>query len=220
MSKFEDLNLTSYLDIGANTGQFHEEMQGIYPGIPAVMIEPNPFCVSKLNRILSRSSTGNCKVIQCGVSNKDGTLELMTLKSKTKSKGASFYQPIDYTDPDNILRIEVPVNQLDTLFPTESFDMVKIDVQGSERDAIEGGQNLLPRCKYVLIEVSLIEWNKGAASAEELVKMMQDLGFYIFRATDFHDYIQPIAQIDIVFSNLITEHNLEGLEQYRHVLGV
>lgn len=220
MSKFEDLNLTNYLDIGANLGQFHDEMQSVYPGISAVMIEPNPFCVSKLNKILSRNPNDNFKLIQCGVSNKDGTMELMTLKSKTKSKGASFYQPIDYTDPDNILKVEVPVNQLDTLFPTESFDLVKIDVQGSERDAIEGGQELLPRCKYVLIEVSLIEWNKGAAPADELVKMMQDLGFYIFRATDFHEYVQPIAQIDIVFSNQITEHNLEGLEEFRQVLGV
>ena len=54
MSKFEDLKLTNYLDIGANLGQFHDEMQMIYPGIPAVMIEPNPFCVSKLNKILNR----------------------------------------------------------------------------------------------------------------------------------------------------------------------
>jgi FkbM family methyltransferase len=220
MNKFEDLNLTNYLDIGANLGQFHAEMQSIYPGIPAVMIEPNPFSSAKLNKILNRNPNDNFKLIKCGVSNKDGTLELMTLKSKTKSKGASFYQPIDYTDPDNILRVEVPVNRLDTLFPTERFDMVKIDVQGSERDVIEGGQKLLPRCKYVLIEVSIIEWNKGAAPADELVKMMEDLGFYIFRATDFHEYVQPIAQIDIVFSNQISKHNLEGLEKFRQVLGV
>lgn len=220
MSKFEDLNLTNYLDIGANVGQFHNEMQEIYPGIPAVMIEPNPFCVAKLGRILGRAPADSIKLIQCGISNIDGEMELMTLRSKTKSKGASFYQPIDFTDPENILRVTVPVNRLDTLFPVESFDLVKIDVQGSERDAIEGGQELLPRCKYVLIEVSLIEWNKGAAPADELVRMMQDLGFYIFRATDFHDYVYPIAQIDIVFSNQIAEHNLKGLEEFRQVLGV
>lgn len=220
MSKFEDLQLRNYLDIGANLGQFHSEMQEIYPGIPAVMIEPNPFCVSKLNKILNRAPDNNFRLIQCGISDIDGEMELMTLRSKTKSKGASFYQPVDYTDPDNILRVKVPVNQLDTLFPSESFDFVKIDVQGSEKNVLKGGQQLLPRCKYVLIEVSLIEWNKGAAPADELVRMMQDLGFYIFRATDFHEYIQPIAQIDIVFSNQINKHNPEGLEQFRQVLGV
>ena len=127
---------------------------------------------------------------------------------------------MDYTDPDNILRVKVPVKRLDTLFPSESFDFVKIDVQGSEKNVIVGGQQLLTRCKFILIEVSLIEWNKGAAPADELVELMKDLGFYIFRATDFHEYVQPIAQIDIVFSNQITKHNLEGLEQYKQVLGV
>jgi FkbM family methyltransferase len=220
MKKFEDLELSSYLDIGANLGQFHQEMQIIYPGCPCVMIEPNPHSAAKLRKILNREPNENFRLIECGVSDHDGILTLITLHSKTKTKGASFYHPIDFCNPDDILKIDVPVRSLDSLFPEESFDLVKIDVQGSERDVLAGAQKFLPRARFVLVEVSLIEWNKGSAPANVLVKMLEELGFFIYRATDFHDYIKPTAQIDILFSNRISEHNLDSLLEYREVLGI
>jgi tetratricopeptide (TPR) repeat protein len=63
---------------------------------------------------------------------------------------------------------------------------VKIDTQGSELDVILGGKALLSQADYILVEVSLVEYNIGGARAEAIFSTLDGLGFHCTEVTDFH----------------------------------
>jgi hypothetical protein len=97
--------------------------------------------------------------------------------------------------------------KLDTLdnrlyFPDQLIDLVKLDVQGAELDILNGGRKTIKRSKYVLIEVSLVEYNQGAPLIDEIVNKMKEYEFVIDDILEYHKTNQnQIFQMDILFRN-------------------
>jgi FkbM family methyltransferase len=204
------------LDIGANNGQFYIAFKNIFPKANVTMIEANPHCERRLRKLSS-----NYKII--GVSNCQGTLELISTKLKPYSKGASFYKEVNLKSlkEEDLLKINVPVDTLDNLFPNTTFDIIKIDVQGSEVDVIEGGATVLSKATYVLIEASLIEYNENAPLGDKIIEKMKDLGFTIEDLIDYHrDARGKIIQIDLLFSKNNETHNLNCVKEFAEQLGL
>lgn len=56
-------------------------------------------------------------------------------------------------------------------------DLVKIDVQGSEKDIIEGGENTIKNTKYLIVEMQSVEYNQGAPMVTETMPYIESLGF-------------------------------------------
>lgn len=195
------------LDIGANTGQWIGAIREVYENPHIYSIEVNPHCEKHL-------ATKNVEYKIVGLSNKEGKMLLKTFARKPKSKGASFYTEVNLVNQD-ILEIEVPVTTLDTLFPTEIFDIVKIDVQGAELDVINGGIEFLRRHTYVLAEVALTEYNIGAPLANEVVNRLAELGFYVEDCLEEHpDGKGNLLQVDLLFSRDIEKHKKNITEKY------
>lgn len=211
----KNLKFNTCLDVGANIGQFASEILQINPAVKICSIEPNPHCISRIKKL-------GVEVIEAGVSNKSGTLELITLKQKPRSKGASFYKETTpgYADDDNLLKIQVPVYTLDELFPNRVFDLIKIDTQGAELDVLEGGPNLIAKSNYVILELPIVEYNKGAPTADLVVKKISSMGFYIQELMEFHYLKSTLVQIDLLFSNSIKEHNTSEIKEFLNILGI
>ena len=70
---------------------------------------------------------------------------------------------------------------LDLLFPEKSFDLIKIDTQGSELDVLKGGRNLLSRAKAVIVEESLTEFNIGTVHSKDIKQYLESNGFLFIR---------------------------------------
>jgi hypothetical protein len=155
-----------------------------------------------------------------GLSGKKGILEFFTTKKKPRSKGASFYPEVNWKNikEDDILKISVPVSTLDILFENQKFDLVKIDVQGAELDIINGGTEFLQSNNLLLIEVSLVEYNQGAPLAVDVVKRLENLGFYILDCIDDHISAGQVIQLDLLFSKNINAHNTDCVKEYTNVL--
>ena len=95
------------------------------------------------------------------------------------------------------------------------FNLVKIDVQGSELDIIEGGTNFFRDIDFLLIEVSLTEYNTGAPLAKEVIKKLEEMQFYIVDVIDEHiDNQQRVLQLDLLFSKINQTHDQEILKKY------
>jgi hypothetical protein len=77
-----------------------------------------------------------------------------------------------------------------------------MDVQGAELDILQGGRSTIMRSNYVLIEVSVEEYNLKAPLIDSIVPVMKQYGFYI---EDILDYLRlsknKISQMDILFKN-------------------
>jgi FkbM family methyltransferase len=201
------------LDIGANCGQFFDSFKELYPRSSITMVEANPHC----ERFLQRK---NSPYHMIALSDKKGILEFFTTKRKPRSKGASFYREVNWKDikEEDMLKIDVEVSTLDILFENQKFDLVKIDVQGAELDIINGGTKFLQSNDLLLIEVSLVEYNHGAPLAIEVVKRLENLGFYILDCVDDHISAGEVIQLDLLFSKTINSHNTDCVKEYKNIL--
>jgi FkbM family methyltransferase len=119
---------------------------------------------------------------------------------------------------DEILKINVEVSTLDILFENQKFDLVKIDVQGAELDIINGGTKFLKSNNLLLVEVSLVEYNLGAPLVSDVVKRLENLGFYILDCIDDHISAGEVIQLDLLFSKNINAHNTDCVKEYTNVL--
>jgi FkbM family methyltransferase len=212
---FDTFIPTTCLDIGANTGQFATEWRKIFPKCKITSIEPNPYCEKSLKKL-------GVEYFQYGISDAIGELELILPRAKSNSKGASFYKEINFNklSDEEILKIKVPVTTLDTLFPNNIFDVIKIDVQGAELDVINGGISTLSKSSYIIVEVSLIPYNEGAPLANVIVKRMEDFNFFVQDIVNMHtNKSGNTIQLDLLFSKIDT-HRLSSINNFKKELGL
>jgi tetratricopeptide (TPR) repeat protein len=124
-----------------------------------------------------------------------------------------------------VVKRPVEKARLDDLFRGRQFDFVKIDTQGSELDVILGGPVLLSHADYILVEVSLVEYNIGGARAEAVFAKLAELGFHVTEVTDFHRLASVangnLLQMDFLFErrSRTSRHGLTAakLDALRHL---
>lgn len=185
------------LDVGAHLGGFARAMQAAAPGCVATLVEPNPHCHAAL------AATG-CELHRVAASDTGGEATLNLTREWLQSTGASLYRENTEFFRDEVLeQASVPRARLDDLFPNRRFDFIKIDTQGSEMDVLRGAAGLVRQADHVLIEISLVEFNRGGALPEAVFGAMAELGFRPALVTEFHRLRDVrdggLLQIDVLF---------------------
>jgi len=161
----------SILDIGANMGQFYNEAKNLFPNSLFYLIEGNPDCEPQLKTL-------NIEYKIALLSDKVKTVDFYIREQESTCTGNSIYKEnTDFYKEGSYITKKLSTVTLDSIFTDKSFDLVKIDVQGSELDIIKGGLNLIKKSKGVLLEVSLTDFNIGAPNKEEVISFMKS---YIF----------------------------------------
>ena len=87
----------------------------------------------------------------------------------------------------------------------DKIDIVKIDVEGVEKEVIEGGRETFKnKVDNVFIELSFLRRNRESAYWVEICKLLYDLGFMLINVYDVARYIengmQYVAQMDAFFA--------------------
>ena len=54
-------------------------------------------------------------------------------------------------------------------------DLVKMDVQGAERDIVLGGLSVLKHAQHMILELQCVEYNSGAPRREEVIQTLAEL---------------------------------------------
>jgi len=206
------VNPKTVIDIGANTGWFASCLGQVCPNVDITMIEANPNCEEKLSQV------GYPYAI-AALSNK--AKEKVTFyinKNDDVCCGASLYKE-DTEFYKDCVEIEVETHTLDEgdLYP-EGVDLLKIDVQGSEKDILEGSTETLTRTKNILLECSFSNFNIGSPQIEEILEFTKESGFYPKAILEEHwsrpgiDLpVKVVHQIDVLFSK-ITNDNYSSCE--------
>jgi FkbM family methyltransferase len=163
------------------------------------MVEANPNCEPHL-RLLGKPY----EIV--ALSNKEGYANLYVETINPVATGASLYKEnTDWYGDGKYETINVPTKTLDSCnyFKGQPIDLIKIDVQGSELDILNGGEQTIKNTEYVLIEASLAEYNQGAPLMKDIVDKMNEYGFYILDIVEYHSfphlYGGAIFQLDILF---------------------
>lgn len=80
-------------------------------------------------------------------------------------------------------RKRVAITTLDAIFdelPLPPPDLIKLDLQGIELDALRGASRILPQTAAVLLEVSLFPFQKSCPLAAEVIAFMNERGFVLY----------------------------------------
>lgn len=161
------------LDIGANDGWWYRNMRPNYLDAEFTLIEANPYLEEKVK------ANGQPYHMVC-LSDTIKQVEFYLNVDDITTTGASYYREnTDHFSDEKVHVVELTTTTLDTLFPTETFDLIKMDVQGAEVDIIRGGKELVSRATQVLLEVphENVEYNLGAPDRKEYFDAMEELGF-------------------------------------------
>lgn len=193
-------NPTHTLDIGAYEGDWAKAASVIFPETTILMIEAQPEKQDYLERLRQyKESTFQYQITMLGKENKE-SVPFYQINANNNSTGSSMYE--EQTDFPR-KKIELPLRKLDSVlqdYPNRKFSLAKIDVQGAELDVLRGGNRLLQEAEFIIMELSLMNYNRSAPLLAEVIAYMDANGFAavdIFEAK--RDSKDQLVQIDYSF---------------------
>jgi FkbM family methyltransferase len=199
---FEELAACGYrartlLDVGAHVGHFSAAFCATFPGCVPTLVEPNPFCQDDLQKL-------GFEVHAVAASRAAGRAKLFLTREWLTSTGTSLYREnTPFFRDETMVRCQVETARVDDVFAGRRFDVVKIDTQGAELDVLVGGEAVIGQADFVLLEVSLVEYNLGGARAEAVFQQMAKMGFRCMGPTEFHRlagaFDGNLVQVDFLF---------------------
>jgi FkbM family methyltransferase len=174
------------LDVGAAFGIWTAECRTTFPKAKYILVEPNPAYHDALaGEVLIPAAAGSVS-------------ERRTLLLPSDPAGGSFLPedpPKGYFENE----VEVPVVRLDEVV-TEPMDLVKLDVQGFEIEAMEGATRILRDCEVLIAECSLYPFQRDIPLIHEVIAYLMDKGFCVY---DYGGEVRwsskTLAQLDLIF---------------------
>jgi FkbM family methyltransferase len=157
------------------------------------VFEPNPRAADELARAFGRHAS--VRIHRSAAGAEPGVLPLQVTASsdfasfRTPSPGVARYYAAGATEVT--ARVDVPVVTLDAaLADLRSVDLIKIDVQGFEREVLAGAKQVLERARAILIEANLVSHYADDESLGSLTDLLAGAGWALwdlappFRAQD------------------------------------
>lgn len=168
------------VDLGANRGDWTAGILNFCTPKRIICVEPEPALAAGLHERFSGQD--NISIKQTAIGAAPGIADFTLMKESVFN---SFRRPTQsmassYQDVGARKIIKVDVRTLDSIIPTDArIRLLKIDVQGFEREVLIGAAETLRRTDYVLLEVNFQTHYEGEAGFFELDTLMQQHGFFI-----------------------------------------
>lgn len=200
-SRLEHLAKTGFkpslvVDAGAFTGDWTKHASRIFTDSKFLMIEAQ-----------SKKEPELRKVVTALQGRADLAVTLLGAESgkevrffDTGGTGASMFE-----ENSNVKKSEVvyKTKTIDELLAGKGKpQFIKLDVQGAELEVLKGATESLKTTEFVLLEASIMKYNKGAPTFAELVAFMDKAGFEVFDLCDINRMPRnfgSVFQLDMIF---------------------
>lgn len=171
--KTQGHDIKTVLDIGAAHGHFSSFFKTKFPDAAITAVE----CNNRDSFFLSQHQDWD--VYYACLGEKPCVKKFYIDKDSEVGGGSSMYREETQFFKDPIIE-EKEIVTLDDLFPNETFDFIKIDTQGSELDILKGGEKLVSRATWLLLELSFIELNEGAPLIDDVLEYTRSIGWKMY----------------------------------------
>jgi FkbM family methyltransferase len=182
------------LDIGAYQGEWGLLASLLFPKARVLMIEAQP----DMEPMLRKVSTIDPKrlayrIALLGIKNSDA---VAFFRTDDISTGSSVFEEQSETPRT---QLHLPMWRLDDITEGQSFQLAKIDVQGAELEVLAGAAATLRHIELLVMELSLVEYNKGAPMFIEVADAVAKLGFSPFDICPLSRRNGVQLQADVIF---------------------
>lgn len=175
------ISIGTLVDVGASHGSFIELVRAIHPSSDVIAFEPLKKVYSVLVNKFQHDST--VKLYNLAIGNCKGEIDFFaneySFSSSVLALGERHIKEFPYAKSVSSQKIEI--NTLDELITDTQIKrplFLKVDVQGLEKDVIEGSQRILSHVDYLLIEISFEELYEGQSLFEDINAKLNQLGLF------------------------------------------
>ena len=188
------------IDVGAFNGEWTKMVLPIFPGTAILMIEPQDEMQPFLSELVK--SAPNCHIVKAGVGRETGELFQTIWEDYA---GSSFLPPLNpvlvQSNKQRKTRIVTIDDLLSKDFPQLIPDLVKLDIQGFELEALSGAETLFGRAEIFILETSLFSFEKNCPLLREVISFMAERKYELY---DVPGYCRrpsdgALGQLDLAF---------------------
>jgi FkbM family methyltransferase len=171
-------------DVGANVGIYSLLAARANPRASVHAFEPTPAVAELLTNNIELNGLRNIAVNRTGVGDRSGQATLRECRgSNGSNEGMNFVvrEAADSESGD----LSIPLVSLDDYCQRrgiESVDLMKMDIEGGEYDALVGANRLLRAQAVGCIFLELSEWaaHRGGHSTAHIKSLLADLGYRLY----------------------------------------
>lgn len=193
--------LRRVVDGGACMGHWTILLKSVYPDAQILMLEPQTQHRDVLASVCARYAP-DVRFESVLLGRKEAEAVPFNVMDDTSGGTGSSILVENSDVPRHV--VHLPMTTLDVLLSTTGFgvpDLIKLDVQGYELEVLKGASLALASTPFVLLEVSVWQYNQGSPLIDEVLRWMKEAGFVtvdVFELSRRAD--GQLLQIDMLFS--------------------
>ena len=194
------VSLTHVVDCGAFIGDWTRLCRQVFPKASVLMIEPQ----RRWSETLEHFAVANAPGIRFASALLGPTpaesVDFLLLDDPGGGTGSS----VLWENSDVPRRsVKLAMNTLDRVIEEQEFpgpQLIKLDVQGYELEVLKGGACALASAEFVLLEVSVWQYNENSPLIDEVVAFMSEAGFATYDLFDINRRPDgTLLQLDVLF---------------------
>lgn len=178
----EAYDINTILDIGANEGQFAQEIHEVFPNAFIYSFEPLSSCFERLQKNMDRVEKFKAFMFAIGDFNGEKHIykNEFSPSSSILPMGKLHKEIFPFTQ--NMVKEKIAVRCLDdavdefNLHIKESI-LIKMDVQGYEDKVVFGGKDMFSKTSIIITEMSFVELYRGQCLFDGIYCLLKELGY-------------------------------------------
>ena len=179
-------NIDLVFDVGANIGQYAKLLRELGYSGRIVSFEPLSSAYSQLKAVSKKEPLWEIAP-QTAIGNQEGEIVINIAGNSYSSSALPMLDAHLESAPESAYSGSetVKLSRLDTIAKdyikseTKSI-FLKIDVQGLEKQVIEGATAILPLVKGIKLELSLVPLYEGQVLFKEMIDIVEKLGYELY----------------------------------------
>lgn len=200
--------LQTIVDVGANRGQFALAARYCFPEAQLYCFEPLSGPAAQSRAVFAKDPRATFFEVALGPESGDAVIHVSGRDDSSSLLPITSMQDTLFPGTAEVDTRSIRVARLAELVPGSSIRtpaLLKIDVQGFERQVLAGCEDVLDRFDWVYVECSFLELYQGQARADEVIAWLRERHLELRGVYHIaYDTSGQTVQADFLFARRVT----------------